>query len=175
MKKKQFDAQTAKKIINEYANQINLLSRENKVLRKQLEDSKVSLQINKDILYSHIKSKKNGSEECDSIISDLKKENERLNDKIAWLFSEKGELTKQLYKLQDSLNDKLSQENNYIEKRRTEKFLFENKLKEKESQIEILKKQLETLKKNTKNNIPNAGVYQLIHLLLIKTKIKIRI
>ena len=161
MKKKQFDAQTAKKIINEYANQINLLSRENKVLRKQLEDSKVSLQINKDILYSHIKSKKNGSEECDSIISDLKKENERLNDKIAWLFSEKGELTKQLYKLQDSLNDKLSQENNYIEKRRTEKFLFENKLKEKESQIEILKKQLETLKKNTKNNIPNSGVNEI--------------
>ena len=74
MKKKQFDAQTAKKIINEYANQINLLSRENKVLKKQLEDSKISLQINKEILYSHIKSKKNASEECDSIIADLKKE-----------------------------------------------------------------------------------------------------
>ena len=58
MKKKQFDIQTAKKIINEYAEQINLLSRENKVLKKQLEDSKISLQINKDILYSHIKSKK---------------------------------------------------------------------------------------------------------------------
>ena len=58
MKRKQFDAQTAKKIINEYANQINLLSRENKVLKKQLEDSKISLQINKEILYSHIKSKK---------------------------------------------------------------------------------------------------------------------
>lgn len=40
MKKKQFDIQTAKKIINEYAEQINLLSRENKVLKKQLEDSK---------------------------------------------------------------------------------------------------------------------------------------
>ena len=152
MKKKQFDAQTAKKIINEYANQINLLSRENKVLKKQLEDSKISLQINKEILYSHIKSKKNASEECDSIIADLKKENERLNDKIAWLFSEKGELAKQLYKLQDSLNDKLTQENNYIEKERTDKFLFENKLKEKEFQIENLKKQLELFKKNAKNN-----------------------
>ena len=147
MKKKQFDAQTAKKIINEYAEQINLLSRENKVLKKQLEDSKISLQINKDILYSHIKSKKNVSEECESIISDLKKENERLNDKIAWLFTEKGELAKKLYKLQDSLNDKLTQENVLIEKERTEKFLFENKLKEKEFQIENLKKQLDTLKK----------------------------
>ena len=162
MKKKQFDAQTAKKIINEYAEQINLLSRENKVLKKQLEDSKISLQINKDILYSHIKSKKNVSEECESIISDLKKENERLNDKIAWLFTEKGELAKKLYKLQDSLNDKLTQENVLIEKERTEKFLFENKLKEKEFQIENLKKQLDTLKKNIKNNnTPNTGVTEI--------------
>ena len=162
MKKKQFDAQTAKKIINEYAEKINLLSRENKVLKKQLEDSKISLQINKDILYSHIKSKKNVSEECESIISDLKKENERLNDKISWLFTEKGDLAKKLYKLQDSLNDKLTQENILIEKERTEKFLFENKLKEKEFQIENLKKQLDTLKKNIKNNnSTNMGVKEI--------------
>ena len=50
MIKKKFDAQTAKKIINEYAEKINLLSRENKVLRKQLEDSKISLQINKEVI-----------------------------------------------------------------------------------------------------------------------------
>ena len=152
MKKKPFDVQTAKKIINEYAEQINLLSRENKVLKKQLEDSKISLHINKDILYSHIKSKKNVTEEFESIINDLKKENERLNDKIAWLFMEKGELAKKLYKLQDSLNDKLNQENLLIEQERTEKFINENKLKEKEFQIENLKKQIENLKKNTKNN-----------------------
>ncbi len=160
MKKKQFDIQTAKKIINEYAEQINLLSRENKVLKKQLEDSKISLQINKDILYSHIKSKKNNSEEIQSVILDLKKENERLNEKIAWLFTEKGELAKKLYKLQDSLNDKLQQENNYIEKERTDKFLFENKLKEKEFQIDVLKKQIENLKKNSKNN-NNIGVTEI--------------
>ncbi len=157
--KKKFDAQTAKKIINEYAEQINLLSRENKVLKKQLEDSNISLQINKEILYSHIKSKKNVSEECESIITDLKKENERLNDKIAWLFTEKGELAKKLYKLQDSLNDKLNQENNLIEKERTEKFIYENKLKEKEFQIENLKKQIENLKKNSKN--ANNGVKEI--------------
>ena len=160
MKKKQFDIQTAKKIINEYAEQINLLSRENKVLKKQLEDSKISLQINKDILYSHIKSKKNNSEEIQSVLLDLKKENERLNEKIAWLFTEKGELAKKLYKLQDSLNDKLQQENTYIEKERTDKFLFENKLKEKDFQIDTLKKQIENLKKNSKNS-NNSGVMEI--------------
>ena len=164
MKTKKFDAQTAKKIINEYAEQIHLLSRENNVLKKQLEDSKISLQINKDILYSHIKSKKNVSEECESIISDLKKENERLNDKITWLFTEKGELAKKLYKLQDSLNDKLAQENILIEKERTDKFLFENKLLEKDYQIDYLKKQIEYLKKNTKNNHQNNGVVNEIYI-----------
>ena len=164
MKTKKFDAQTAKKIINEYAEQIHLLSRENNVLKKQLEDSKISLQINKDILYSHIKSKKNVSEECESIISDLKKENERLNDKITWLFTEKGELAKKLYKLQDLLNDKLAQENILIEKERTDKFLFENKLLEKDYQIDYLKKQIEYLKKNTKNNHQNNGVVNEIYI-----------
>ena len=152
MKKKQFDSQTAKKIINEYAEKINLLSRENAVLKKQLEDSKISLKINKDILYSHIKSKKNVSEECNSIITDLKKENERLNNKISWLFTEKAELAKKLYKLEDSLNEKINQETMKNENEKTEKFLFENKLKEKDNLIIILKKQLENYKRNNKNN-----------------------
>ena len=152
MKKKQFDSQTAKKIINEYAEKINLLSRENTVLKKQLEDSKISLKINKEILYSHIKSKKNVSEEYDSIISDLKKENERLNNKISLLFTEKAELAKKLYKLEDSLNDKINQETMKNEKEKTDIFLYENKLKEKENQIINLKKQLENYKKNRKNS-----------------------
>ena len=162
MKKKQFDSQTAKKIINDYAEKINLLSRENKVLKKQLEDSKISLKINKEILYSHIKSKKNVSEECDSIISDLKKENERLNNKITWLFTEKAELAKKLYKLEDSLNDKINQEVANNEKEKTEKFLFENRLKEKEVQILNLKKQLENYKKSNKNNqLQNNGYVEI--------------
>ena len=152
MKKKPFDSQTAKKIINEYAERINLLSRENKVLKKQLEDANISLKINKEILYSHIKSKKNVSEECDSIISDLKKENERLNNKILWLFNEKAELAKKLYKLEDSLNDKIKQEVINSDKEKTDKFIYENKLKEKESQIINFKKQIENLSKYIKNN-----------------------
>ena len=150
MKRKQFDSQTAKKIINEYAEKINLLSRENKVLKKQIEDSNISLKINKEILYSHIKSKKNVSEECNSIITDLKKENERLNNKITWLFNEKAELAKKLYKLEDCLNDKINQETIKNEQVKNEKFIFENKLKEKEVQIINLKKQLENYKKNNK-------------------------
>ena len=157
MKKKTFDAQTAKKIINEYAEKINLLSRENNILRKQLEDSKTSLQINKQILYSHFDTKTDISEDYKSMLSDLKKENQRLTDKINWLFTEKSELAKKLYKLQDSLNDKLSQENRNIEKEKTEKFLYENNLLEKNFQIEALKRQIDQLKKNIKTGKNNTG------------------
>ena len=164
MKKKPFDSQTAKKIINEYAERINLLSRENKVLRKQLEDANISLKINKEILYSHIKSKKNVSEECDSIISDLKKENERLNNKIIWLFNEKADLAKKLYKLEDNLNDKIKQESINNEKEKNDKFLFENKLKEKDAQIINLKKQIENLTKHIKNNCQSNSALREIYI-----------
>ena len=162
MKKKPFDSLTAKKIINDYAEKINLLSRENTGLKKQLEDCNISLKINKEILYSHIKSKKNVSEECESVISDLKKENERLNNKITWLFSEKTELAKKLYKLEDSLNDKITQENIKNENNKTEKFILENKLMEKESQIKNLKRQLERYSKiNKGNNLENIPVREI--------------
>ena len=151
MIKKQFDSQTAKKIINEYAEKINLLSRENQSLKKQLEDAKISLQINKDILYQHIKSKKNVSDECQSVISDLKKENERLNEKIAFLFKEKGELSKKIYLLQDTLNDKLTKDSVITENSKTKIFLYENSIKEKDCQILNLKKEIEALQKNIIN------------------------
>ena len=53
MKKKPFDSQTAKKIINEYAERINLLSRENKVKDdelKQLVNATMNLKNKKIIL-----------------------------------------------------------------------------------------------------------------------------
>ena len=155
MKKKEFDMKTAKKIINDYAEKINLLSRENKVLRKQLEDSMTSLQINKEILYAHLTSKKNIPEEFNNALSDLKKENERLTSKISWLFNEKAELAKKIYKLEDSLNDKLKDEKNIIEKEKTDIFLYENKIKEKDFMIEKLQKQIEDFKKQKNNSQKN--------------------
>ena len=63
------------------------------------------------------------------------------------LFTEKKELSKYLYKLQDSLNDKLNQENILIEQERTEKFIYENK---KNFKLKILKNKNRKLKKMQK-------------------------
>ena len=94
--KKTFDSKTAMKIINEYAEKINILSRENSTLKKQLEDAQISLKLNKEILYNYF-SKSISNSNFSLILNDLKKENERLSNKISWLFTEKVETSKKLY------------------------------------------------------------------------------
>lgn len=149
MSKKPFDSKTAKKLISEYAEKINILTRENLTLKKQLEDSQTSLRLNKDILFTHFNKNKT---DISSLLNDLKKENLRLSEKIAWLFSEKTETSKQLYKLQEQLEAKNAKETESIEKEKTKKFIETNKLAEKESTIIFLQKQLEKLKNSNSHN-----------------------
>ena len=144
--KKTFDSKTAMKLINEYAEKINILSRENNTLKKQLEDAQTSLKLNKEILYNYF-SKKITNNNCTLLLNDLKKENERLTNKISWLFTEKAETSKQLYKLQQKLEDKLKNENDLKEKEKNITFIEENKLKEKENQITLLNKAISFYKK----------------------------
>ena len=144
--KKTFDSKTAMKIINEYAEKINILSRENSTLKKQLEDAQTSLKLNKEILYNYF-SKAISNSNFSLILNDLKKENERLSNKISWLFTEKAETSKQLYKLQQNLEDKLKYEKDLKEKEKNISFIEENKLKEKENQITLLNKAISFYKK----------------------------
>ena len=103
MSKKAFDSKTAKKLINEYAEKINILTRENQLLKKQLEDAHTSLKLNKDILYTHFSQKVN--KDSSQLIIDLQKENTRLSEKVETLYKEKLEATKTIYKLQEELED----------------------------------------------------------------------
>ena len=144
--KKTFDSKTAMKIINEYAEKINILSRENSTLKKQLEDAQISLKLNKEILYNYF-SKSISNSNFSLILNDLKKENERLSNKISWLFTEKVETSKKLYKLQQNLEDKLKYEKDLKEKEKNITFIEENKLKEKENQITLLNKAISFYKK----------------------------
>lgn len=78
--KNKFDINTAKKIINEYADKINYYMKQNELLKSQLDDITTTLNINKNILYSHILDNTT-NKESNSIISELKTENERLSGK----------------------------------------------------------------------------------------------
>jgi hypothetical protein len=89
---KKFDQTTARKIINEYADKINYYIKENTNLQNQLEDTKISLNLNKELLFKTI----SGTFKVDTIFEDLKEENLRLTQLIQRLHEEKGALDKKV-------------------------------------------------------------------------------
>lgn len=157
MSKKSFDSKTAKKLINEYAEKINILTRENQLLKKQLEDAHTSLKLNKDILYTHFSQKVN--KDSSQLIIDLQKENTRLSEKVESLYKEKVEATKTIYKLQEELEDKTQKERDLSEKEKSKKFVDDNKLIEKENKIIALQKQLDKIRHNSNNKDKVKIVY----------------
>ncbi len=68
-------------IIYRYAEQINILTKENKLLNQHVSDMKHSLSINKKLLYEHI-AKESSSENNLQLIKEIKQENSRLNQTL---------------------------------------------------------------------------------------------
>ncbi len=64
---------------NRYAEKINILTKENKLLTQHVQDMKHSLSINKRLLYEQLA--KESSSNLD-IINEIKKENSRLNQTL---------------------------------------------------------------------------------------------
>jgi hypothetical protein len=89
---KKFDAITAKKLINEYADKINFLMKENTSLKSQLNDIKITLNINKDLMFKSV----NG-ESVESVLNHLKEENMRLTELIDTLNKEKADMEIKVY------------------------------------------------------------------------------
>jgi hypothetical protein len=76
-KKKEIN--TAKKIINEYADKINFYMKQNELLKSQLEDMEITVVINKKILYNHMLENTKAKEF--ELFEDFRKENERISQK----------------------------------------------------------------------------------------------
>lgn len=72
--KKKYDSETARKIINDYAEKLNVYICENNSLSKQLEDMKVNLSINKKIMLVSISENSNKA-----ITEEITKEMEKLS------------------------------------------------------------------------------------------------
>ena len=52
-----FNIETAKKLLSVYAENVNFYIRENKMLKNQLKDIQISLQINKELLFKELNMK----------------------------------------------------------------------------------------------------------------------
>jgi hypothetical protein len=64
--------------------------KENSILRAQLEDTQMTLRLNKELLYKHV------SDINPSIVNELKIENTRLTDNIQKLYKDKIDLEKKV-------------------------------------------------------------------------------
>ena len=135
-----FDVQTAKKLLSDYADKVNLYMKENTNLKTELADVKTSLEINKEILFKNLNN--NANEEIKNYLKTLKKDNERLTENISNLYKEKIELEKKIYKTQQQLDEYIAKNKEKLDNQSTEIFTLSNQLKEKESLILQLKKEL---------------------------------
>ncbi len=145
-----FDVQTAKKLLSDYADKVNLYMKENANLKTELADVKTSLEINKEILFKNLNN--NANEEIKNYLKTLKKDNERLTENISNLYKEKTELEKKIYKTQQQLDEYISKNKETLDKQSTEIFTLSNQLKEKESLILQLKKELNKYYKDDFSN-----------------------
>ena len=137
---KKFDISTAKKLLSLYAEKVNYYMKENKILQMELNDTKTSLEINKEILYKQLN--KGVKEKEKKVLIKLKEENDRLNKKNSELYKNKIELEKKLYSIQQQLDEALMKNQEFLDDQNTERFLMENKIKEKDNLIFQLKKEI---------------------------------
>ena len=137
---KKFDVSTAKKLLSLYAEKVNFYMKENKALQMELNDTKTSLEINKEILYKQLN--KVVKEKEKKVLIKLKEENDRLNKKNSELYKNKIELEKKIYIIQQQLDESLMKNQELLDNQNTEIFLIENKIKEKDNLIFQLKKEI---------------------------------
>jgi hypothetical protein len=133
------DISTYKKIISEYADKINFYMKENKQLRNEIEDVKMTLKINKDLLFTYITSNSAKSEEI-KIFNNYLNENKKYLESNEKLIDEKRQLELKILTFQNLFEEFSLKRSEELEKSKEEIFLLKNKLLEKESEIKLIKK-----------------------------------
>ena len=142
------------KIISEYAEKIILYMKENKSLKTQLNDLKITLSINKEMLNTQIKNLSTNPEaknQIAQILASLQNENIQITNRNMKLYDENLNLEKQLYKSQQDLNEKIESYENKIKELNDQNFIFSNQIIQKENEIKVYKKELSKLNKDEYN------------------------
>ena len=142
------------KIISEYAEKIILYMKENKSLKSQLNDLKITLSINKEMLNTQIKNLSINSESKNhmaQILTSLQNENIQITNRNMKLYNENLNLEKKLYKSQQDLNEKIESYENKIKELNDQNFIFSNQIIQKENEIKVYKKELSKLNKDEYN------------------------
>ena len=159
-KKSKSEISVSQKIISEYAEKIIMYMKENKSLKAQLEDLRITLKINKEMLNKQIKSLASNTKvniQLSQIISSLENENVQISNRNIKLYNENLNLEKKLYECQQELNDKIRYYEDLLKELDDKIFILENKNIEQENQIKQYKDQINKYYKDDLNS--NKEIY----------------
>ena len=151
------DISTYKKLISEYADKINFYMKENKQLRNEIEDVKMTLKINKDLLFTYITSNSAKSEEI-KILNNYQIENKKYLESNEKLIEENRHLELNILKFQNLFEEFSLKNSEELEKSKEEIFLLKYKLLEKESEIKLIRK--DSIKGNSSFNKKDFFLYE---------------
>ena len=151
--KKKYDKNFALKIINQYADSYNQLEKENNNLKNQIDELKVNLNINKEIINSFFKKDKEiFNKNFQLLLNKNTEEIKLLNDKILKLTKENSHLNEKLIKYNNSINSYFNfndkKDKTYDLKQKI--FIFENVIKKKNSELNYLKEKLKSFQESVK-------------------------
>ena len=156
MKNKKKKQSSAQKIISEYAEKIIFYMKENKFLKEQLNDLRISLSINKEMLNNqikHISIQSASNSQISEIIKSLQNENIQITNRNMKLYNDNLNLEKQLYKSQQNLNEKIENYEEKIKDLNNQIFVLSNQIKEKNNEIIHYKNEIIKLFKDDYNTI----------------------
>lgn len=133
---------TAIKIANQYAESYQLVEKENTLLKQEINDLKVNLQINKDMIRDLLSSLKPGQKEK-AVIEGLKKELNTVNNTLSFYSKENAELKKGLINNNSNYDLFISKYQKQLDSLTNKCFLMENTISKKDGIIRQLNKKID--------------------------------
>ena len=146
---------SSQKLISEYAEKLILYMKENKSLKTQIKDLKISLSINKEMLNNQIKTlstEPDSKNHLSEIIINLQKENNQITERNNQLYNDNLSLEKKIYSLKQEMNEKIKNYDEQIKEANNKIFILSNQLIEKDNIIKQYKNELLNIYKEEFNN-----------------------
>ena len=146
---------SSQKLISEYGEKLILYMKENKSLKTQIKDLKITLSINKEMLNNQIKTlstEPDSKNHLSEIISNLQKENNQITERNNQLYNDNLSLEKKIYLLKQEMNEKIKNYDEQIKEANNKIFILSNQLTEKDNIIKQYKNELLNIYKEEFNN-----------------------
>ncbi len=145
---------SSQKLISEYGEKLILYMKENKNLKTQIKDLKITLSINKEMLNNQIKNlsvNPDSKNQMSEIISSLQKENNQITERNNKLYNDNLNLEKKICLLNQEIKEKIKNYDEQIKESNNKIFILSNKLIEKDNIIKQYKNELSNIYKEDFN------------------------